>query len=73
MTDKLSDIWRSSEAIMKAVQVLLPADTEQITRALRRSMDAKELQMYDLALFCETEMLKAHWPARSFVPARLLV
>ncbi len=45
---------------MKAVQVLLPADTEQITRALRRSMDAKELQMYDLALFCETEMLKAH-------------
>jgi hypothetical protein len=59
MKDKQEYIEQTSAQILKGVQALVDISPDQIRDAMRRCMDEKQLQMYDLALFCEGEMLKA--------------
>jgi hypothetical protein len=59
VADKLSKIEQASQGLLRNLQSVFPASPEKIVEAMRRCMDAKELQMYDLALFCEQEMIRA--------------
>jgi hypothetical protein len=62
MTDKESTIREGIEAIDRVFQRLLHmrAETKEATDLLRNIMDPKQLSIYDLALQCETEMLKCN-------------
>lgn len=59
MTDKQKEIEQTSKVLIEAVQNVLPASSEELQEAMRRYMDPQELQMYDLAHFCEQETIKA--------------
>jgi hypothetical protein len=59
MSDKQREIEQTSEDLIGILQSVLPASSEEIHNAMRQCMDPKELQMFDLALFCEQEMIKA--------------
>lgn len=62
MKDKLEKLLDASNSLMS--QFMDPGVTgisdEHIRQVMRRIMDPKEIQMFDLGLYCETEMLKAH-------------
>ena len=62
MTDKESTIREGLAAIDSVFQRLLHmrAETKEAADFLRTIMDPKQLSIYDLALQCETEMLKCN-------------
>jgi hypothetical protein len=59
MVDKKKHIEQASQDIVRNLQSILPASPEEITQAMRQCMDAKQLQMFDLAHFCEQETIRA--------------
>jgi hypothetical protein len=59
MADKKMRIEQESRNIVRSLQSILPASPEEITNAMRQCMDAKQLQMFDLAHFCEQETIRA--------------
>lgn len=59
MTDKQKQIEQASQGIVRNLRGILPTSPEEITKAMRRCMDPKQLQMFDLAHFCEQETIRA--------------
>jgi hypothetical protein len=57
--DKQRNIEQASQDIVRSLQNILPGNPEEIIRAMRRLMDPRELQMFDLGLFCEQETIRA--------------
>src|SRR5580698_5102932 len=59
MKQKLEHIERTSQGVLHMLQNAVPINAEEIQKAMRQLMDGQELQMFDLALFCEQEMIRA--------------
>jgi hypothetical protein len=57
--DKQRNIEQASQAIVRSLQSIVPGSPEEIIQAMRRFMDPRELQMFDLGLFCEQETIRA--------------
>jgi len=64
--DKQRDIEQASQSIVSHFQSLLPTSPEEIRQAMRQCMDTKELLMFDLALFCEQETIRAQQSGAHF-------
>jgi len=59
MEDKLREIEGASQEVLRAVQQVVEAEPEELIRMMRQCMDAQQLRMFDLALLCEAETIKA--------------
>ena len=59
MVDKQKNIEQASQDIVRSLQIYSKQILMRINRAMRQYMDTKELQMFDLAHFCEQEQLGA--------------
>jgi hypothetical protein len=59
VVDKLKAIEDSGQEVMASIGGLIALTPEEILRGMRHVMDPKELQMFDLADFCEGETIKA--------------
>ena len=66
MLNKQKDIETQSAGIMRTFESLLSVSPDEIIQAMRRFMDQKELQMFDLAHFCEQETIKAQQAGAHF-------
>ena len=59
MIDKKRELEEAAADILRKLQTVISIDPKEIADGMRRLMDAKELQMFDLALFLEGETIKA--------------
>jgi hypothetical protein len=59
MKDKLREIESKSQKMLQAVQEVVQLEPEELIGAMRRCMDTQQLRMFDLALLCEQETIKA--------------
>ena len=58
--DKKAYIQAGGEKVLEDLQRIVPLSREEAIAAMRQAMNRDELQMYDLAVFCEGESLRAH-------------
>ena len=59
MKDKLTEIESKSQEMLQAMQEVVQLEPGELIDAMRRYMDAHQLRMFDLALLCEQETIKA--------------
>lgn len=73
MNQKLEGLVEASNSLMADLtdQGMTGMSEEQLREFMRKTMDPMQIKMFDLALYCETEMLKSH-NAKAHVAACLM-